>query len=79
MQLGNYVLYAKSTFVRQGHHVLPNSKNNNSTWPESGFCDLGHHAVLETSTMPLCLRLIILADRLGPDQARQNVIKMFYS
>ena len=39
-------------------------------WPESGGFDLGHHAVLETSTMSLCLQLIILADRLGPDQAR---------
>ena len=24
-QLGNYVLCAKSAFVRQGHHVLPES------------------------------------------------------
>ena len=25
MQLGNYVLCVKSAFVRQGHHMLPNS------------------------------------------------------
>ena len=47
--------------------MLPDSSNNNSMWPESGGFDLGHHAVLETSTMSLCLQLIIFADRLGPD------------
>ena len=26
MQLDNYVLCAKSAFVRHGHHMLPNSK-----------------------------------------------------
>ena len=53
MQLGNYVLCVKSSFMHQGHHELPNSLNSNSTWPDSGSFDLRHHAVLETWTVPL--------------------------
>ena len=34
-QLGNYVLCAKSAFVRQSHRMLPESKNNNNTWSDS--------------------------------------------
>ena len=77
MQLGKYVLCAKSAFMRQGHHMLPNSQNNNSTWPDSSGFNLRHHAVLETSTLSLWLRLIILADSLGPDLARPTKCLMF--
>ena len=42
-----------------------------STWPDivDGF-DLRHHAVIETSTLSLYLRLTILVDSFGPECLR---------
>ena len=41
-QLGNYVLCAKSDFVRQGRRVLPESKTTTTRGLIVGFFDLKH-------------------------------------
>ena len=58
MQLGNYVLCVKSAFKHQGHHVLPTLKTATARGLiAAAFILDRHNAVLETSTLSLCLRL----------------------
>ena len=65
------MFYVQSPFsCAKATTCYPTLKQQQQVACKGGF-DLGHHAVLETS--PFFLRLIILTDRLGPDQARQNV------
>ena len=57
MQMGNHVLCAKSAFMCQGHHGYPTLKTTTEPGTDVGSFDLRHHAVLESSTPFLCLRL----------------------
>ena len=64
MQLDNYVLCAKSAFMRHATTCYPTLKT----------ARVMKAAALIFMTMYLCLRLILLADRFDPDQARQIFI-----
>ena len=62
MQLSNYVLCAKSAFMRQCTKCYTQLLKQHVAWKRRIWSS--------------CLRLILLADRFDPDQARQNVFNV---